>query len=364
MLSKPIRATLTAATAAFIFSVAFGAYAQDTQKFYQLQSVVNLGGSGTSWDHIDYDQTKKLVYLSRRTDGLTVVDAKTGKVVATIANAKGTGAVAFAPKLDRGFTANTDGSTSVFKLSDFSPVDRISFGDNFDGVVYDEATNILAYQQADNSKELLVDAATMKLAATIQVEGDQLERPTLDGKGNLYLPLRDKSTVYKIDLNAKKIVAHWDVSEKCTEPSGADYDAATDRLFLGCRGKQINPQLVIVNGANGKTVASEPIGRGVDDVIFDPATKLIFTANGLDANVVVYKEGDGDKYGLSEAFSTRAGMRVMRLDTETKLIYGMTADYTVDPSKKNLVGISPFYPNKIFPDTFVMLTYGRGAPTK
>jgi DNA-binding beta-propeller fold protein YncE len=363
MLSKPIPATLAVA-AAIVASITCGAQAQDPQKFYQLQTVVKLGGSGTSWDHIDYDQTKKLVYLSRRDDGLTVVDGKTGKVVANVANAKGTGSVALAPKLDRGFTANTDGSTSVFKLSDFSAVDRISFGDNFDGVVYDEGTNILAYQQADNSKELLVDAATMKLAATIQVEGDQLERPTLDGKGNLYLPLRDKSTVYKIDLRAKKIVAHWDVSEKCTEPSGADYDPATDRLFLGCRGKQMTPQLVVVDGASGKIVASAPIGRGVDDVIFDPATKLIYTANGLDANVVVYKQDDGDKYSLSEAFSTRAGMRVMRLDTETKRIYGMTADYTVDPSKKNLAAISPFYPNKIFPDTFVMLTYGRGTPVK
>ena len=341
------------------------ANADDAPKFYQLQSVVNLGGSGTSWDHIDYDQAKKLAYLSRRADGLTVIDVKTGKTVAQVANAKGSGAVALAPKLDRGFTANTDGSTSIFKLSDFSAVDRIAtFGDNFDGVVYDEGTNILAYQQADNKKELLVDAATLKLVGTIETDGEQLERPALDGKGNLYIPMRDKSSVYKVDLKEKKIVAHWDVSEKCQEPSGADFDVASNRLLLGCRGKLVNPQLVVVDADSGKTVASAPIGRGVDDVIFDPATKLVYTANGLDANVVVYSQGAGDKYTLSEAFATRAGMRVMRLDMETKAIYGMTADFTVDPAKKNLTAISPFYPNKVFPDTFVMLVYGRGAPAK
>ena len=70
-------------------------------------------------------------------------------------------------------------------------------------MVYDEATNILAYQQADNSKELLVDAATMKLVAAIEVEGKELERPVTDGKGNLYLPLRDTHAVYKIDLKAR-----------------------------------------------------------------------------------------------------------------------------------------------------------------
>ena len=188
--------SILAASCVAVVSVAGVAQADDAPKFYQLQSVLNLGGGGSSWDHMDYDQSKHLVFLSRRADGLTVVDTATGKVVAEVANAKGSGAVAFAPKLDRGFTANTDGSSSVFKLSDFSPVDRVSFGDNFDGVVYDEGTNILAYQQADNSRELLVDAATMKLVATIEVEGEQLERPVIDGKGNLYLTIRDKLAVY------------------------------------------------------------------------------------------------------------------------------------------------------------------------
>ena len=232
------------------------ARAEDAPKFYQLQSVLNLGGTGSSWDHMDYDQAKHLLYLSRRADGLTVVDTATNKVVGQVANAKGSGATAFAPKLDRGFTANTDGSSSVFKLSDLSPVDRVSFGDNFDGVVYDEATNLLAYQQADNSKELLVDAATMKLVATIEVEGEQLERPVIDGKSNLYLPLRDKHTVYKIDLKAKKIVAKWDVSAKCTEPSGSDFDIGNNRLLLPCRGKQLNPVLAVIDADSGAVTAT------------------------------------------------------------------------------------------------------------
>src|SRR5271165_2672441 len=150
-----LRKSLLATSVFVLAGAASAAGAADAPALYQLQSVLNLGGTGTSWDHIDYDQSKHLAYLSRRADGLTVIDVASGKVVAEIANAKGSGATAFAPKLDRGYTANTDGSTSIFKLSDLSAVDRISFGDNFDGVVYDEATNILAYQQADNSKELL-----------------------------------------------------------------------------------------------------------------------------------------------------------------------------------------------------------------
>lgn len=335
--------------------------AADAPAFYQLRSVLNLGGSGTSWDHIDYDATSHLVYLSRRADGLTVVDPATNRVVAQVGNANGSGAVAIVPTLGQGFTANTDGSTSVFKLSDFSAVARVSFGDNFDGVVYDPATNLLAFQQADNSKELLVDPSTLKLVGTIEVEGAQLERPAIDGKGFLYLPLRDKNTVYKVDLKAKTIAAKWDVSAKCTEPSGAEYDAANDRLLLACRGKQITPVLAVVDATSGDIKATYVIGRGADDVVLDAETKQVFVTAGVDAVLTVFRQLDPDKYQLTEAIQTRPGVRVMRLDPKTKVIYSMTADGVYDPSKKNLAAISPFYPNTAIPGSFVMLTYARGA---
>ncbi|RFB79786.1 YncE family protein [Methylovirgula sp. 4M-Z18] len=335
------------------------AKAGDAPGFYHQIGELKLGGTGTSWDHIDYDPSSHRAYLSRRADGLTVVDVMTNAVVGQVANAKGSGASAIVPKLDRGFTANTDGSTSVFKLSDLSPVDRVSFGDNFDGVVYDEATNILAYQQADNSKELLVDAATMKLVGTIEVEGTQLERPVVDNKSNLYLPLRDKHMVYKIDLKEKKIVAKWDVSSKCTEPSGSEFDVANNRLLLPCRGKQLNPVLAIIDADTGAITGTAISGRGADDVILDPATKQLFISAGVDGVLTIYKQESADKYTLTEALQTRPSLRVIRYDAGTQKIFGVTAEGIYDASKKNLAAVSPFYANAYTPGTFVMLTYGR-----
>ncbi|MDE2016643.1 MAG: hypothetical protein KGI57_02940 [Hyphomicrobiales bacterium] len=322
---------------------------------------MNLGGSGTSWDHIDYDQSHHRLYLSRRDDGLTVVDSSTGKVIGQVANAKGSGSTAFDLKADRGFTANTDGSTSVFKLSDLSPVARVSFGDNFDGVVFDDVTGMLAYQQADNSKELIVDPNTMKLVATIVVDGKQLERPALDGKGNLYIPMRDKHVVYKVDIKAGKIAAKWDVSAKCTQPSGSDFDRANDRLLLACRGMLYNPVMAVVNAQTGAVTATYRIGLGADDLVFDATGKQAFVTAGVEGNLEVFKQDGPDAYKMTEAVQTRPGMRVMRYDPQTKTIYSMTADGIFDASKKNLAFISPFYANVVVPGSFVMLTYARGA---
>ena len=340
---------------------AAAAIAADAPAFYRLQSTLDLGGTGTSYDHIDYNPATHLAYLSRRADGLTVVDVVANKVVAQVANAKGSGATAFAIKLDRGFTANTDGSTSVFKLSDNSPVDRISFGDNFDGVVYDEATNLLAYQQADNSKELLVDAATMKLVGTIEVKGEQLERPVLDGKSNLYLPLRDTNKLYKISLKDKKIVADWDVSAKCGQPSGSEFDIANNRVLLVCRGSQVKPVLAIVDAETGAVVADNAIPRAADDIILDPASKQLFVAGGGDGILAVYKQDGADKYTLTEALQTNPGMRVFRVDFASGKVFGMNAEGVYDASKKNLAIWNTFYPNSYTPGTFKMFTFGRGA---
>jgi DNA-binding beta-propeller fold protein YncE len=352
------------AASALALAAASTAFAADAPKFYQHQSVLNLGGGGTSWDHLDYDQAHHRLYLSRRADGLTVVDSTTGKVVGQVDNAKGSGATAFNLKADRGYTANTDGSTSIFKLSDLSAIDRVSFGDNFDGVVYDEATNILAYQQADNKKELLVDAATMKLVGTIETDGEQLERPAIDGKSNLYIPMRDKDSVYKIDLKAKAVVAHWDVSAKCVEPSGSDFDQANNRLLLVCRGKRANPVLAVIDAESGAVTTTNPIGTGADDVVLDPASKQAFVTAGVEGNLEVFRQEGADKYTLTEAVQTRPGARVMRYDTETRKIYSMTAEGIFDAAKKNLAAISPFYANTYVPGSFVMLTYSRGAAAK
>jgi DNA-binding beta-propeller fold protein YncE len=362
---KTVLKALGAASVLTLVVAGSTAMAADAPKFYQIQSTLNLGGTGTSWDHIDYDQSHHRLYLSRRADGLTVIDTTTGAVVGQVENAKGSGAVAFNLKADRGYTANTDGSTSIFKLSDLSAVDRITtFGDNFDGVVFDEGTNLLAYQQADNKKELLVDATSMKLVGTIETDGEQLERPVVDGKGSLYLPLRDKHSVYKIDLKEKKVTAHWDLSAKCTEPSGSEFDRANNRLLLPCRGKRMNPVLAVIDADTGAVTSTNPIGTGADEVILDPGSKQVFVTAGVEGNMQVFKQEGADKYTLTEAIQTRPGMRVARFDAETQKIYSMTADGIFDASKKNLAAISPFYANTYVPGSFIMLTYGRGPAAK
>src|SRR5205807_1667701 len=62
----------------------------------------------------------------------------------------------------------------------------------------------------------------------------------------------------------------------CGQPSSMDIDRAHMRVFIGCR----SGAFVVVNGADGKIVATQPIGLGVDALEFDQARGLIFVSTG------------------------------------------------------------------------------------
>ena len=58
-------------------------------------------------------------------------------------------------------------------------------------------------------------------------------------------------------------------------------------------------------------------------------------------------------------FAARPYARTMAVDFKTGTVYLATAEGTVDPAKKWKTEVSPFYPNKYFKDTFVLLAYSR-----
>jgi DNA-binding beta-propeller fold protein YncE len=62
---------------------------------------------------------------------------------------------------------------------------------------------------------------------------------------------------------------------------------------VACRGGQ----LVVLDTDTGKELRTLPIGKGTDDIDFDPVTKRICVASGGGkGSVDVYKEHDADHY--------------------------------------------------------------------
>jgi DNA-binding beta-propeller fold protein YncE len=332
---------------------AFAAAAQ-AQQFYHLESAVALKSAAPDWDYVTLDPARGYLFIGRRGDGVTVFDVHTKKVVRNIDKSEDANAVVLIPEFDRGYTINGDGTTTIFQLSTLKTIDRAKVGEDADSAFYDPTTKQLAFTMGDSKKIAFVDAKTGKVVGELPMESKKLDGTVPDGEGNMFMALRDRNAVAKIDAKQRKLIGEWKTAP-CEEPTGIAFDKANKRIFVGCRGK--NPVLAVLDSDSGNLVTTLEIGRGNDGVIYDPATHKVYTSNGVDGNLVIYDQVNADTYKLAEATTTRPYARTMALDPKTKKIYFVTAEGTADPSKKINKGVAPFYPNRYFADTFTVLTY-------
>jgi hypothetical protein len=322
--------------------------------FYRLESAVTLKSAQPDWDYITLDPNRGYLFIGRRGEGAVVYDVKSRRVVRTIDKTDEAGAITLVSEFDRGYTANEDGTTTVFQLATLKTIDRVKFGENADSGFYDPVTKQIAFTMGDSSAIAFVDAKTGKVLDTMKVDSKKLDGTAPDGEGNLLMALRDRNQVVKIDVAQRKIAAQWPTTG-CEQPTGLAYDKEHKRIFIGCRGAK--PVLAVMDAQSGQIVTTLEIGRGNDGVIYDPATRRIFTSNGVDANLVIYEQVDPDTYKLGEATTTRPYARTMALDPKTKKVYLVTAEGTADPAEKINKGVAPFYPNRYFANTFTVLTY-------
>ena len=321
---------------------------------YHLESVATLKGVAPGWDYVTVDPARSYLFLGRRAEGVTVYDAAARRVVTTIENSKAANIAALVPEADRGYTANEDGTTTVFQLSTLKTLDRIKLGKAADAAFYEPVTGQLAFTLGDTKELVFVAAKTGAITGRLPMDAEELEAAAADGKGFLYVNERDKNRVAKVDVRSRKVAATWPVTG-CSMPTGMAIDRAAMRLFIGCKGP--HPVLAVMNARTGKVVATREIGRGNDGVVYDADAKRVFTSNGLDGNIVVFDQKGPDAYSFAGAITTRPIARTMALDPKTRKIYTVTAEGLVDPAKPVNKRAGSFYPNRYFDDTYTVLTY-------
>jgi DNA-binding beta-propeller fold protein YncE len=303
----------------FLFLAARGAFAAPQAGGYHVIRRIPVGGEG-NWDYLRVDPDAKRIYLSRGTH-MMVVDETSGKVIGDLPDTKGIHGVALAPELNKGFTSNGgDQSVTVFDLKTIKPITVIKVtGENPDSIIYDPQSKRVFTFNGRSSNATAIDATTNKVVGTVMLNGKP-EEPALDGRGNMFVNLEDKSSILEFDTKTLAVKGSWPLAP-CEGPSALAYDSAHHRLFAAC-----DKILAVVNADTGKVVASPPIGGDPDGDGFDPGTGMVFAAcrEGL---VSVLHEDSPDKYSAVGNITTQFGTRTMTLDPKTHHVFTVTADF-------------------------------------
>ncbi|MGB8408884.1 MAG: hypothetical protein WCE58_03110 [Gallionella sp.] len=294
------------------------------------------------WDYLTYEKGSRRLFITRG-DHVDVYDTMSGQIAGTIADTPGVHGVALAPELNKGFASNGRANTvTIFDLRSLKALGTLPTEKKPDAIVYDAFTRRIFAANGESGSLTVIDAVKSEAIATIVV-GGKLEFMAADGRGKLYVNIQDGNALAVVDTVTLALVARYDLSLSCNEPTGLSIDAATERLFVGCR----NQKMAVVSGKTGDILATVPIGKGCDATAYDSALQLAFSSNGEGTLTIISAE----TYSVQQTLVTQPTARTMALDDINRRIYTVAAEVEMPGS----AGVRP----KLKPGTFTLLTVSR-----
>ena len=343
---KPIGSSLLAILLLSLFS-SIAALAAPPENYHLLKKIP-LGAAADGGEYFDYitiDSAARRVYVSHGTE-VKVVDADSGAIVGTIDGLKRCHGVALVDEIGKGFITDGDnGMVVIFDMKTLKMLGSIKAAPDADAIIYDPASKRIFSFNGNSHNSTVIDPQSGTVVGTIDLGGGP-ENAVADGKGTIDNNNEETNEVVVIDSHARAIMARWPVA-----PAGGPTAIAMDRVHQRIFSAGRNPQqLVIMDSNNGKVIQSFPISSGVDAVIYEPETALVFcsTREGI---IHIFHEDTPDKFSVVQTVKTELGAKTMALDSKTHNLYLSTSEFQAPASASER-------PRPI-PGTFHLLIYGR-----
>jgi hypothetical protein len=176
-----------------------------------------------------------------------------------------------------------------------------------DGVQYVAATHELWVTTPRDQTLTIVDVKgkAPSVTTTIKVEGAP-EGYALDGsRGVFYTNLEDKDRTLAIDVKTRKVVSNWPSGCGGEGPRGIAVDGARHLLLVACTDGAVTLDLA----HDAKLLGRVKTGKGVDNIDYVAARKLLYIASRDDATLTVAAVKDGGALDVVATAPTAKGAR-------------------------------------------------------
>lgn len=318
---------------------------------YRKLAEISIGGEG-GWDYLSVDPAARRLYVSHSSRVL-VVDVEKDAVVGEIAPTAGVHGIALAADLRRGFVSNgRDATVGIVDLDTLKTIGTVKTGENPDAILYEGVRHEVYAFNGRGKSATVFDARTGDVRATIPLPGKPEFAVFDETAGRIYVNIEDTSQLVAIDPSQRSVVATWPIAPG-EEASGLALDRARHRLFIGCR----NQLMLMANAADGKVLASVPIGPGVDANAFDPGTGLAF-ASSSDGTLTVARADAAGTLSVVQTLATPPRSRTMTLDPATHRLYVAAAEFAPPATGPDGKPLRP----QVVPGSFRVIVYGMEAP--
>jgi YVTN family beta-propeller protein len=207
--------------------------------------------------------------------------------------------------------------------------------------VYEPKTRQVFAFNGHSSNATVIDAASDKVVATIALQGAP-EAARADGAGRVYVNLESTNELVSLDAQRRQVSARWPLPG-CEGPTGLAIDPVHRRGFSACA----NKKMAILDLDTGRSLATLPIGAGVDGAEFDADSDNAFSANG-EGTLTVVHEDDPEHFTVTQTLVTARGARTIALDTTRHRLYLPTARFEEAASAPADEPKGPIVPGSFF----------------
>jgi DNA-binding beta-propeller fold protein YncE len=271
------------------------------------------------FDHFSVDlKRNRLFATAQESHVVLVLDLVTAELIARIDGLSKPHAILYRPDIDRIFVTDGDGALAEFDGTSYKLVKKLELAKDADAIGYDPERRYLYVVNGGGdagdsfSRLSVIDTTSLSKVDEIRVEGETLEAMALDiWRSRLYVNDKAKSEVTVVDRWTKKVTAAWPVTMG-KENEAMALDEARQRLFVGCRSGHI----VVFDSNTGKELQALAASKGIDDLVYDPASSRLY-AIGAGA-VTVYEEKDADHFKrlgeISVGTKAKTGLLVPQLN--------------------------------------------------
>jgi DNA-binding beta-propeller fold protein YncE len=276
-----------------------------------------------AFDHFGLDlKHQRLFATPEDSKAILVIDLNTGKLTHQISGIARPHAVLYREDLNRIYvTDGGDGLLRVYDGATYQPLASVHLLKDADSIGYEPSRQYLYVVNGGGdvgqkySMLSVLDTRSDRKVADIKIDGDTLEAMSLDlFRPRLYVNNTATSQIVVVDRLKNAIVAKWPVTLGKTNVAMA-LDEQRQRLFVGCRSGQI----VVFDTNTGKELQALPITKGVDDLIYDVASRRLYAAG--DGAVASFQQIDADHYDGLESVPTGAQGKTARLVPELNRLF-------------------------------------------
>lgn len=314
-----MRRTLLLALIPILWTPAPKLRAQNNSSTLKKIAEIDLPGPpGKRFDYLTIDPDEHYLISAHLAAGQTyVIDLRTNKIVATVANTPGAEGVEYVSELKKFYTSNAgDNTIGVVDLHQMKVVKKIATDRKPDGSAYAAPFHKLYVSDERGKAEAIVDVTNDQIVKTLHFNSDT-GMPQYDPVARkVYVNLQDENIFAVIDPATDEVIGRYPVG-RCKGNHGMTLDPEHHRAFLSCEGNNL---MTVFDLDKHEPIAFLAMADDPDVIKFDPGLGRIYAACYSGA-ISVFHQDDPQHYRKLEDFKVEHAVHSLAVDTETHRVY-------------------------------------------